>query len=209
MQTIYSTCAKTRLILLFRFRRSTNVAQTAHFFSCWACLVRTSASCLSFFGRALSLFILQQCSSFHHPHSKTLRYVEHSQSCSSYGCSHLFFLFFLPPLERDIRLQRLPSQLCINITDAWTTKHASDACTYVAAHHVEVLICHTNDTAYEICSCVMCDRQCIHTCIYTRIHTYTHICTDVHCGAQSWSAMYIFVYHVAESWSVPNMWCFL
>jgi len=46
--------------------------------SCWDCLVRTSASCFSFFGRALSLPILQQSLSFHHPLSKTSRYVEHS-----------------------------------------------------------------------------------------------------------------------------------
>ena len=78
LHTICSTRLETRLIVMFRFKRSTSVAHTAHFCSCWDCLVRTSASCFSFFGTALSLPMFQQSLSFHHPLFNTLRYAEHS-----------------------------------------------------------------------------------------------------------------------------------
>ena len=45
--------------------------------------------------------------------------------------------------------------------------------------------------AYEICSCVMCDRQCIHICIYTHMYTYVHIHAYVH--IRTYVQMYIVV----------------
>ena len=80
--TLYVVHVRNQLLLLFRFRRSINVAQTAQFCSCGDCLVRTSASCFSFFGRAFSLPIPQLSLSFHHPLFKTSRYAEHSNSAA-------------------------------------------------------------------------------------------------------------------------------
>ena len=117
LHTICSTRMKLCLILLFRSRRSTSVAHTAHFCSCWDCLVHTSASCFSFFGRALSLPTFQQSLSFHHPLSKTSRYAENSNPAALIAAVLYFRM-------RHPCCTSLPSQLCIrsflrSISDAW------------------------------------------------------------------------------------------
>ncbi len=188
LHTICSNMNGNQLILLYRFRRSTSVSQTAQSCSCWDCLVRISASCVRFFGRAPSLPILQQSLSFRYPLSKTLRYAKHSNPAALVAavlCLRMRYLFCRICLHKYVWTSFL-----WNISGAWATKHASDACKDVIAHHVSVLS--SSHNWYVI-------HMTWHVIL---VHMWCMICRHM------WQTMYVHTYMYVTS-PVPNPSVFL